>query len=129
MLDGRFVKCEIAGNMPGMGPYTGFALYGFDNVSQKFVSTWVDNMGTGMANGIGELSSDGKMLTWTYTYNCPIQKKPVTMREIDKITGPDSKTLEMYVNDPKTGKEFKMMEIVLTRKAGTGGTAAAPTGR
>jgi hypothetical protein len=129
MLDGRFVKCEMSGEMPGMGPYNGFALYGFDNVSQKFVSTWVDNCGTGMAHGTGELSSDGKTLTWTFSYNCPINKKPTTLREVETITGPDSKTLEMYGLDPKSGKEFKMMEIALTRKAGTGPTAAAPTAR
>ena len=125
VMDGRFTKCEMAGEMPGMGPYSGFAIYGFDNVTQKFVSSWIDNFGTGIANGIGELSSDGKTLTWTFTYNCPVQKKPVAMREIDTTTGPDSKKLEMFGTDPKSGKEFKMMEIVLTRKAGTGPTAEA----
>ena len=50
-LDGRYIKVDVAGDMPGMGPFTGFGLTGFDNVSKKFVSTWVDNMGTGMMNG------------------------------------------------------------------------------
>jgi hypothetical protein len=37
----------------------------------------------------------------------------------------------MYGPDPKTGKEFKSMEIVYTRKGGAGnnGTAEAPTER
>jgi hypothetical protein len=118
MMDGRYIKCEIAGDMPGMGPFNGFGLYGFDNVSQQYVLTWVDNCGTGIMSGTGQLSSDGKTLTWTCTYNCPIQKKPVTMREIETITGPNSKTLEMYGIDPKSGKEFKMMEIAFTRKPG-----------
>lgn len=128
MMDGRFTKCETAGDMPGMGPFSGFGLYGFDNVSQKFVSTWIDNCGTGMMTGTGELSGDGKTLTWTCSYNCPIAKKAVAMREIDTITGPDTRKLEMYMNDPKSGKEYKMMEILFTRKPGTGGTAALPTG-
>ncbi len=123
MMDGRFVKCEIAGEMPGMGPFNGFGLYGFDNVSQRFQGTWVDNCGTGIMNGAGELSADGKVLTWNFTYNCPIQKKPVNMREIETITGPNSKTLEMFGIDPKSGKEFKMMEIAFTRKPG--GSAGA----
>jgi hypothetical protein len=128
MLGGRFIKCEMAGEMPGMGPYNGFAIYGFDNVSQKFVSTWVDNCGTGMANGIGDLSSDGKTLTWNFAYNCPLTKRACELREIETFTGPNSKTLEMFATDPKSGKEYKMMELVLTRKPGTEGTAAAPTG-
>ena len=129
MLDGRYVQCEMSGEMPGMGPYNGFALYGFDNVSQKFVSTWVDNCGTGMAHGTGELSADGKTLTWNYAYNCPITKKPTTLREVETFTSADERKLEMYGIDPKGGKEFKMMEIELTRQPGNGKSAAAPAGR
>lgn len=114
-MDGRFAKCEMAGDMPGMGPFSGFGIYGFDNVSQKFVSTWIDNQSTGIMNGTGELSADGKTITWNYTMNCPITKKPTVMREIETITGPNSKTLEMWGVDPKSGKEFKMMFIEFTK--------------
>jgi hypothetical protein len=38
------------------------------------------------------------------------------MREVDTVTGPNSKTLEMFGPDPKTGKEFKMMTIELTKE-------------
>ena len=34
----------------------------------------------------------------------------------ETITGPDSKTLEAWGTNPKTGKEFKMMQIEMTRK-------------
>jgi hypothetical protein len=117
IMDGRFIKVEMAGEMPGMGPYSGFGLYGFDNVSQRFVSTWIDNHSTGIMNGVGELSPDGKTLTWQYTYQCPITKKPAVLREIETVTGADTKTLEMFGADPKSGKEFKMMRIELTRKS------------
>jgi hypothetical protein len=123
MMDGRFTKCEIAGEMEGMGAFNGFGLYGFDNVSQKFQSTWVDNMGTGMMVGAGELSSDGKTLTWEYTYNCPIRKKPTTMREVERRTGPNTTVLEMYGPHLETGKEYKMMEIAFTRKSDRVGSA------
>ncbi|HUO08189.1 MAG TPA: DUF1579 domain-containing protein [Phycisphaerae bacterium] len=116
MMGGRFVKCEVAGEMPGMGPYTGLGIYGFDNVSQKFVYMWIDNSSTGIANGTGDLSSDGKTLTWNITFNCPITKKPQTIREVDTFTGPDSKTIEMFGADPKSGKEFEMIKVELTRQ-------------
>jgi hypothetical protein len=115
-LDGRFVKVEMDGEMPGMGPYHGFGLYGFDNVSQQFVSIWADNHGTGIMNGVGELSEDGKTLTWNYTVNCPIAKGPTPIREVETILGPDSRTIEMFGTDPKSGTEFKMMHIELTRE-------------
>lgn len=117
VMDGRFTKCEIAGDMPGMGMFNGFGLYGFDNVSEQFVSSWIDNQGTGMMQGTGELSSDGKVLTWKFNYNCPITRKPTLMREIETITGPNSKTLEMWGIDPKSGKEFKMMQIDFTKQS------------
>jgi hypothetical protein len=122
MMDGRFTRCEVKGEMAGMGPFEGFGLYGFDNVSKKFQSTWCDVMGTGMATGTGELSADGKTLTWTCTYNCPIKKGPITMREIERFTGKDTMSMEMYGPDPATGKEYKVMEIQYTRK----GAGSAP---
>jgi len=116
IMDGRYIKIEMNGEMPGMGPYNGLGYCGFDNVSQKFVATWIDNHSTGIMTGTGDLSADGKTLTWNYTANCPITKKPLSMREIDTITGPGKKTMVMYSTDPKSGKEFKMMEIALTKK-------------
>jgi hypothetical protein len=129
MLDGRFIKVEVEGEMPGMGPFKGFGINGFDNVSGKYVSTWIDSMGTGMMNGTGELSKDGKTMTWTYTANCPITKKPVAYRQVEKQTGADTKTLEMFGPDPKSGKEFKMMSVELTRKPASGQARAAATKR
>jgi hypothetical protein len=116
MMDGRYTKVEVAGEVPGMGPYTGLGIYGFDNVSQQFVCTWIDNHSTGTMNGVGELSPDGKTITWQFTYNCPIIKKPTAMRQIETNTGPNTKKLEMFGNDPKSGKEYKMMTMELTRK-------------
>ena len=117
IMDGRYFKCEMKGDMPGMGEFSGCGIVGFDNVSQKFVGTWIDNMSTGIMNGTGELASSGDTLNWKYTFNCPIAKKPVTMRQIERRTGENSMTLEMFSPDPHTGKEYKCMEITLTRKA------------
>jgi hypothetical protein len=121
LMDGRFFKSETSGEMPGMGPFIGFGLYGFDNATQKFQSTWIDNCGTGMMTGTGDLSSDGTTLTWNYLYNCPSTKKPQPFRIVERHNGKDSFSLEMHTNDMKTGKEFKLMQIDYTRK-----TAAAP---
>jgi len=114
-MDGRFTKWEMAGEIPGMGTMKGMGIYGFDNITQKLVATWVTNCGTNIMTGTGEASSDGKTYTWTYPTTCPITKKAVTMRDVERHTGPDSITLESYTTDPKSGKEYKMMEAVFTR--------------
>lgn len=116
ILDGRYTQVEWKGEMPGMGPYHGLGTYGYDNVKKSYVSTWMDNMSTGMAVGEGELSEDGKKLTWEYKAHCPIQKKEIVMRQVETITSPTTKTLEFFGPDPKTGKEYKSMEIKLTKK-------------
>jgi hypothetical protein len=123
IMDGRYLKVEVEGEMPGMGPFHGFGINGFDNVTRKYVSTWLDSMSTGIMYGTGEMSDGGKTLTWKYEYNCPIAKKQVTMRQVEKTTGPDTKTIEMFGPDPKTGKEFKMMSVELTRKPGQANAA------
>jgi hypothetical protein len=116
IMDGRYIKVEMKGDMPGMGPYHGGGVYGYDNVSKKFVSSWIDNHSTGIMQGEGDLSRDGKTLTWKSTFNCPITKKPAVMKEVDTVTGRNTKKLEMFMDDPKTGKNYKMMSIELTRK-------------
>jgi hypothetical protein len=119
MMDGRYVKVEMEGDMPGMGPYHGFGIYGYDNNAKEFVSIWIDNHSTGIMQGKGKLAEDGKKLSWDYKAHCPIAEKVMTMREIETITGPNSRKLEMWGADPKSGKEYKMMEIALTREGNT----------
>ncbi|MGB7158844.1 MAG: DUF1579 family protein [Tepidisphaeraceae bacterium] len=116
MMDGRYTKLEIAGDMPGCGPWKGFGLFGYDNVAKQFVTSWIDSHSTGIMQGTGALSPDQKSITWDYTYHCPLTQKPARFREVETVTGPNTKTLEMFGADPKSGKEFKMMRIELTKK-------------
>jgi hypothetical protein len=116
VMDGRYVRCEMSGNCPVMGPFQGLALFGFDNVSKKFVASMVDNHSTGIMQGEGELAKDGKTINWEYVANCPREQKPVTLRQVETATSPTTKTLEMFAMDPKSGDEFKMMSIEFTKK-------------
>jgi hypothetical protein len=116
LMDGRFTQVKWEGDMPGMGPYNGLGIFGYDNVAKEYVSMWLDNHGTGIMTGTGEASDDGKTITWNFTFNCPLKKGPAKMREVETITGPNTKTLDMYGEDPKSGKEYKMMSIELTKK-------------
>lgn len=123
VMDGRYTKLDYFGEVPGMGPFQGLGYEGFDNVSQKFVATWIDSHSSGIMTGEGTLAADGKTLTWNYRYNDPITKAPATLRQVEHYTTPDAMTIEMFGKDPKSGREFKMMQIELKRqssgKAGT----------
>lgn len=128
ILDGRFVKNKTEGEFAGMGPFTGFGLYGYDNVSQQFQGTWIDNCSTGMMTGTGELNSAGDTIEWTFNYNCPLTNKPAVFREVERRTGEDTMTLTMYGPAPDTGKEYKIMEIKYTRTSKTTTADATTTG-
>ncbi len=124
VLGGRFFACESKSDMGPMGMFEGHGVYGFDNVSKEYTAIWYDTMGTGMATGTGERSSDGKTMTWTLTFNCPVKKGPITMRQIERVTGPDTMVMEMYGPNMLTGEEYKMMEIAYTRDSAHAGVSA-----
>lgn len=111
LLDGRFFKTEVKGDVPGMGPFQGIGVNGYDNTTKEFVATWIDNMSTGIMNGTGELSADHKTMTWNFEHNCPIAEKPVKFKEVMTFVNDYTQKVEMWGTDPKTGKMQKCMEF------------------
>lgn len=59
LLDGRFLQQECTGEMMGQ-PYTGIGVHGYDNLTKKYVTMWIDSMGTGIFFMEGTASADGK---------------------------------------------------------------------
>lgn len=116
IMDGRYSITEYKGEMPGMGPFEGMGIMGYDNVSQQFVGTWIDNHGSGIMQGTGTLSPDKKTLTWNYKFNCPITHTCQIMREVDHFPDHNTMIMEMFGNDPHTGVEYKMMHMEGKRK-------------
>jgi hypothetical protein len=116
IMDGRYIQAEYSGEMPGMGDFRGIGISGYDVAAERFVSSWIDNHSTKIMVGEGKRSADGKVMTWSYTYVCPVKKAPAVMREVETISGRDARRLEMFGTDPKSGREYKMMEIEFRRK-------------
>jgi len=117
IMDGRYIRGDMTGDVTGMGPSSGMSVLGFDNVTQKYVGTWIDNHSTGIMYGTGEASRDGKIINWTYNYQCPITKKTTVMRHVETLIDPNTMSLDMYTIDPKSKKEFKMSRIDFTKKS------------
>jgi Protein of unknown function (DUF1579) len=123
IMGGRYFVTNVRGKM-GMPDtdgkmkemdFEGMAVDGYDNVKQKFVSAWIDNMGTGIefADGIYNPA------TKTFTYDLEVEPVPgvkTKVRELLKIADNDHHTLEWYENHG--GKEVKTMEINYTRVKG-----------
>lgn len=114
VLGGRWVVEEFEGQMP-QGPFSGMGISGYDNVKKKYVSFWMDTMGTGAMVSEGTADTTGKVITFTGTYEDPMTAKPKTCRSVTRFVSESKHTFEMFDTGPD-GKEFKCLDIVYTRK-------------
>ena len=114
VLGGRVMVEEMESSMMGM-TYTGHGMSGFDNVSGKYWSTWMDSMSTGMLMSEGTCDAEGEECVYFGSWNDPIEGGPVTIRMETRWTSPTTQIFEMYGPGP-AGEEMKMMEIVYTKK-------------
>jgi hypothetical protein len=119
-MGGRYFTMDVTGKlqMPGEDgkmkdmQFKGMALEGYDNVKKKFVSSWIDNMGTGIQYSEGTYDPASKTFTFTSEMEMmPGMKTPV--RELLKMTDKDHIMMEWY--ETHGGQEKKTMEIAYTR--------------
>lgn len=116
IMGGRYQSSKHTGNMMGM-PFEGQSITSYDNAKKKFVSSWIDNWGTGIMMMEGNWDAVTKTMTMAGTMPDICRPgKECAMREIFTMVDNNTQKMEMYGPDPKTGKEFKTMEIILTRK-------------
>ena len=121
IMDGRYIAGEYTGKVEMPGPdgkmksvdFKGMSMDGYDNAKKKFVSTWVDNMGTEIMISEGTYDPATKSFTFTSEFEMmPGMKSKV--REVIKLIHNDHHSMEYY-EDRGTG-EAKTMEISYSRK-------------
>lgn len=113
LLDGRFLQQELSSSMMGQ-PYSGIGITAYDNLRKKYVSTWMDSMGTGIFTMEGTAGADGKTITLKGRHAVPGGGQ-MTHRAVWTIVDSNTQTFDMY-GTHQGGKEMKMMEITYTRK-------------
>jgi hypothetical protein len=112
ILGGRYLQEKVTGEMEG-APFEGLAIIGYDNITKKHFSLWMDNMITGVMTEEGTCDQSGKVLNLTGAYTDPTGQK-VKSRSVSKIINNNKLTIEMfhtYGDKP----EFLTMEITYTR--------------
>lgn len=120
-MDGRYLLSEHSGKMSMPGPdgkmmdmnFKGMGTDGYDNVKKKFVSSWIDNMGTSIIMMEGKYDPAANTITYTGEEEMTPGTK-TKVRQVLKITDHDHHVIEFY-EDHGTGTETKTMEIVSTR--------------
>jgi hypothetical protein len=114
IMGGRYQQSVNKGLFMGM-PFEGISTLAYDNAKKTWISTWIDNMGTGV------MTMEGTWDEATKTMNCkgkcvdPGTGKEKAIRETFTIVDKDHQLMQMYDTDP-TGKEYKSMQIHYTRK-------------
>jgi uncharacterized protein DUF1579 len=115
LLGNRYVQEEFSGEMMSM-PFQGIGTTGYDNFKKKYLSTWIDSMGTGILVSEGTADASGKVLTFLGKMDEPATgQKDKPTKYIIRILGPDKREFEMH--DLSLGEKSKVFEMTYTRKS------------
>ncbi len=114
ILGGRYLEQRYEGTMMG-GPFSGIGVTAFDNYKKKFVSTWVDSMGTGIMMMTGTFDKAGKVITSWGMMDDPAEKRTMKAKTAVTLVDADHHTYESWHAGPD-GKMTKDLEISYTRK-------------
>jgi len=113
LLDGRYSEMKVSGNIMGM-PFNGISTTAFDNGKKIWLTTWVDNMGTGIMYGEGKFDETTKTITFTGKMYDPMQGKDIDYKETMRFEDENNYYMEMFT--VVNGKDIKNMEIKYMRK-------------
>ncbi|MCB9838428.1 MAG: DUF1579 family protein [Phycisphaeraceae bacterium] len=111
-LGGRFVLQDYAGEETSMGRFFGMGLLGYNNISKRYQSVWMDTMSTAMLIQTGDWV--GEALTLVGDQHESISLGIVRVRSVTRIVSDDRHTFENFVTGPD-GKEMRTLEVVHSR--------------
>ena len=114
ILGGRYQESVHKGQFMGM-PFEGKSTLAFNNTTQEYISTWIDNIGTGIMIMKGHFNSDTKSIDLEGKVVDPLTRKEKKVREIYTFVDSNTHKMEMF-DTGYDGKEFKSMEAILKRK-------------
>ena len=114
IMNGLYQVGDFNSTMMGM-PFQGHSISGYDNAKKLFISTWVDNFGSGIIYMTGTYDEAAKTLNLKGSQTDPITGKDSYVREEMKITDDNNYQLLMYGPGPD-GKEMLFMSGTFKRK-------------
>jgi hypothetical protein len=110
---GMWVSSDFQGDIAGM-KFQGHGLDGYDTNKKKFVSVWVDSMGTAPLLMEGDVDPTSKLLVLTGEGPGP-DGKPQKVKSTVTTGDKDHFTFKMYLVQPD-GSDQQMMTIDYTRQ-------------
>ncbi len=112
-LGGRVLVEEWQGEMMGQ-PFIGHGRTGYDNVNEKYWSTWTDNMSTGLMLFNGHYDPDTGKFTFDGSFTDPMSGESIQSRSVSWQDKAGREMMKMY--EIRGGQEVKTMEMTLQRR-------------
>lgn len=113
MFGGKYQVSRHTGNFMGM-PFEGISTTGYDNSREVFINTWIDNMGTGIMYSEGKWNDATRSIDFKGNMTDPTVKKAIPFHQTLTFVDDKTRKIEMYTQ--YKGKEYKAMEILLTKQ-------------
>jgi len=114
LYDGRYIREEYSSDFAGK-PFMGTGTTGYDRAGKHFVTTWYDNMGTGIAYLTGTPTRESKEIVYHGTMMSPQQQHEVQLRHVVSCESDNRFTVTMF--NRSDGAERKVMLLTYTRHA------------
>ncbi len=114
VMGGRYQITDFKGEFMGM-PFEGMGTLAYDNTKKVFITTWIDNMGTGLMTMQGTWDDKTKSITFRGKMVDPSVGDYVDVKEVFTIKDEKTQTIEMFSPLPDGKGEFKTMQVVLKR--------------
>jgi hypothetical protein len=111
-LGGRYLISEYHADMGGF-QFEGRGLAAYDRTAGEYVSTWVDNMSTGVMISRGQVEDGALVMRGPWVD--PVTRAAQSHRTVERRNADGTYTMEYYMEE--AGNERKTMEIVSTRVA------------
>jgi len=112
--NGRYIREEYSSEFNDHH-FMGTGTTGYDRAAKHFVTTWYDNMGTGIIHLTGTATDEGNIITYLGMMMCSQQKSRVQLRHVTTWESDNSFTITMFHRS--AGTERQVMELVYTRRA------------
>ena len=104
---GRFLQYSYKGKFMNQ-PFNGQGTMGYDNVSGKYFSTWIDSMSTMMMRSEGAAASNNSLVL-SSAMVCPMTREHLDSEEVYTFMDKNNYKFEVFQN--QNGQKFKAMEI------------------
>jgi hypothetical protein len=116
ILGGRVLEERSNSLMMGM-PFEGIGRTGYDNVTDRYWSSWIDNMSTGVYLAYGSPDAEGDSVTYHGEFDNPMTGGKTKVRSVVRWEDENTQHFEWF--EDHGGGEARTMLITYERAAGS----------